>query len=84
MENYFTVENDDQLKLLKTFFKTDMPSVRFIENPYKYSNGRYRIAISCNVSDGNKLSAFMASLETKELVVQKEGIFKRMLKMFGL
>lgn len=59
VENTFYVSNDERLTKVKSFIRENMPTARFISNPYRYSNGKWEVKISYEISDINKLDVLL-------------------------
>lgn len=78
----FIVENDDRMNKVKTFIRQNMPTARFIQNPYRYSNGKWDFYISYESSDLNKLSKILEEfyLEDNPPPPKKVTLIKQFLK----
>jgi len=59
VEETFYVANDERMDKVKTFIRQNMPTARFKNNPYKYSNGKWEFNISYEMPDMNKLSKLL-------------------------
>ncbi len=78
----FIVENDDRMNKVKTFIRQNMPTARFIQNPYRYSNGKWDFYISYESSDLNKLSKILEEfyLEDNPPPPKKVTLIEKFLK----
>lgn len=78
----FIVENDDRMNKVKTFIRQNMPTARFIQNPYRYDNGKWDFYISYESSDLNKLSKILEEfyLEDNPPPPKKVTLIEKFLK----
>lgn len=52
----FYVKNDNRANLVKQFIRANMPTARFLQNPYRFNDGKWMFHISYEVKDVNKLN----------------------------
>lgn len=55
----FYINNDEEMMEVKAFIRQNMPTARFIQNPYRHSDGKWHFYINYEISDINKLSPLL-------------------------
>jgi len=68
---------------LKTFIRAELPSARFLQNPYEQGN-EYGISLELSVDDGNKLSELRNNWYIKDNLTEspKKSFWKKILSNF--
>lgn len=80
----FYLKNDERMEKIKLFIRQNMPTARFVRNPYRLHNGTWSVLLFYEIEDINKLNLILEEfyLEDNPLPVKKESVFKRILKWF--
>jgi hypothetical protein len=81
VEETFYVANDERMNKVKNFIRQNMPTARFKNNPYKYSNGKWEFNISYELPDMNKLSILLNEfyVEDSPPLAPKKRLWQRIL-----
>lgn len=80
----FIVANKERMNKVKAFIRENMPTARFRQNPYEFSNGKWEIDITYEIEDMNKLSTLLNEfyIEDNPPIPPKEGLLKRISNYF--
>lgn len=81
----FILSDDSQMKRFDEFMRSDMPTARYIGNPYRMSNGIWSVSMSYEIEDSNKTSELFNTFyeEDNPKPVIKDSFFKKLFKKLG-
>ena len=82
----FILSDDSQMKRLDEFIRSDMPTARYLGNPYRMSDGKWSVSMSYEIDDINKTSELFNQFyeEDNPKPVVKDNIFTKILKKLGI
>jgi len=80
----FYVKNFERLNLTKEFIRKNMPSARLVNNPIRLHSGLYKIKITYEIEDKNKLSQLRKDfyLEDNPPAPPKKHFLTKLLNFF--
>lgn len=78
----FYVSNENRMNIVKSFIRKNMPTARFIYNPYKHLDNRWSFYISYEIEDMNKINKILQEfyLEDHPPSIKKENFLKQIIR----